>query len=254
MFLSGSFVLSSWAITPSGAGIALAYINLFAFDISNNYDSALLKLEVLLTANCLQAIFVWFYLFKRWCHWRNRGNVPFWEWCCVRMVLLGWSHWEQQCTVSHPKSPQTCVRAFSAFPKSHIPEIIAGLPAFPKLGQVEVLFQTSLLFRDLTFGVSRNGRCHHPLGVSLSAFTKKQWNIQEDSSHESPFSNNSGLFLCCWSSAVNEIRTANVSLGTDHAERVLCCCFDWDLMWLRLYRIFFRIVFVLLLTWAFAPS
>lgn len=42
----------------------MAYINLFAFDISNNYDSALLKLEVLLTVNCLQRIFVCLYLFK----------------------------------------------------------------------------------------------------------------------------------------------------------------------------------------------
>lgn len=149
---------------------------------------------------------------------------------------------------SHP-NPQTCVRASSAFPKSHIPEITAVPPAFPELGRV--LLQTFLLFRDFTFGVSRKTRCHHPLGVSLPAFTKKLWNIQEDSFRESPFS---GLFFWRWSSAVNEIRTANVFLGRHHAECVLCCCFDLDLMWLRLYRIFFIIVFVLLLTWAFAPS
>lgn len=152
---------------------------------------------------------------------------------------------------THPH-PQTCGRALSAFPRSHIPEITAILTAFPELGQV--LLQTFLLFRDLTFGVSRNARCHYSLGVSLPAFTKKQWHIQEGFFHESPFSNNSGLFFWRWSSAVNEIRTANVSLGTYHAECVLCCCFDWDLMWLRLYRIFFLIVFVLLLTWVFAPS
>lgn len=35
----------------------LAYINLVAFDMGNNYDSALLRLEVMLTANCLHAIF-----------------------------------------------------------------------------------------------------------------------------------------------------------------------------------------------------
>lgn len=103
-FFQARFVLCFWAITLSGGGIALAYINLFAFDISNNYDSALLELEVLLAVNCLQAIFVCFYLSKRLCHWRNRGNIPFWEWCCVRMVLLGWSHWEQQCTVSQQQS------------------------------------------------------------------------------------------------------------------------------------------------------
>lgn len=42
----------------------MAYVNVFAFDISNNYDSALLELEVLLTVNCLQTIFVCFYSFK----------------------------------------------------------------------------------------------------------------------------------------------------------------------------------------------
>lgn len=53
----------------------MAYINLFAFDISNNYDSALLKLEVLLTVNCLQTIFVGFYLFKD--HVPERIEEPF---------------------------------------------------------------------------------------------------------------------------------------------------------------------------------
>lgn len=103
-FFQACFVLSFWAITLSGGGIALAYINLFAFDISNNCDSALLELEVLLTVNCLQAIFVCFYLFKSLSHWKNRGSIPCWEWCCVWMLLLGWSPWEQQCTVSQQQS------------------------------------------------------------------------------------------------------------------------------------------------------
>lgn len=93
---------------------------------------------------------------------------------------------------THP-NPQTCGRALNAFPKSHSSEITAFLTTFPELRQV--LLQTFLLFRDFTFGVSRNARCHHPLGVSLPAFTKKQWNVQEDSVRESSFSNNSGLLF-----------------------------------------------------------
>lgn len=101
----------------------MAYINLFAFDISNSYDSALLKLEVLLTVNCLQTIFVCFYLFKDCAS--ERAEEPFpsgddavWGCCC----------WAGD---SHP-NPQTCVRASSAFPKSYIPEITAILPACPE--------------------------------------------------------------------------------------------------------------------------
>lgn len=108
------FVLSFWAITLSGGGIALAYINLFAFDISNNYDSALLKLEVLLTVNCLQTIFICFYLFKDCVTERAEeafpsGSHAVWGCCCwaggtgSSSALPASSNQEQP-----PKPPDLC--------------------------------------------------------------------------------------------------------------------------------------------------
>lgn len=119
----------------------MAYINLFAFDISNSYDSALLKLEVLLTVNCLKKIFVCFYLFKDCASERAEEPFPSGDDACgdvaAGLESLGAAVCCQPAAIgdSHP-NPQTCVRASSAFPKSYIPEITAIFPAFPKLGQV----------------------------------------------------------------------------------------------------------------------
>jgi len=128
------------------------------WQLGNYYDSALLKLEVVLTVNCFQIIFVCFYLFmvvslKKTQEMFPSGNEAMWG-----LLPLGSACWEQQCTVSQQWSekptqtpPYTWGRALGALPKRHILAITIILTSSLQLGCVEVLLQTYFtLFRDFT--------------------------------------------------------------------------------------------------------